>query len=209
MEKINKKTAFVVILAAIILLAALIANFTAKNPANKPLVSSRKYEVPAGNNFFLGTSSPRLTVVEFSDFACPYCRDSYAVVREMSLKYKNSIKIIYRDYPLHENSVELALAARCAGEQGLFWPMYDKLFSRQEKFSTSSLPDLAVSVGADAKKFSGCLKEKKYLSSVKKDYSDGQSLGIRGTPTFFFNGYRAEGEIPKDKFEQIINQFLK
>ena len=134
----------------------------------------------------------------------------------MGLKYKNSIKIIFKDFPLHDDSLDLAMAARCAGEQqllsareGLFWPMHDKLFSLQGQFATTSLPDLAVSVGADANLFKNCMNSKKYLADIKKDYLAGVDLGVSGTPTFFFNGYKIAGEIQENKFEEIIKQFLK
>lgn len=209
----NKKKIFLIALIAIIAVSAIIAS--QKKPAT-PQLSSQKYDVPTGNNYWLGTSTPRLTIVEFADFACPYCRNSYTTVREMAAKYKDSIKIIFKDFPIHNNSLDLAMAARCAGEQkllssreGLFWPMHDKLFSLQDQFATTSLADFAVSIGADANFFKTCFDSKKYLNDIKKDYLTGVDLKVSGTPTFFFNGYKIAGEIPKDKFEEIIKQFLK
>ncbi|HTW96724.1 MAG TPA: thioredoxin domain-containing protein [Candidatus Methylomirabilis sp.] len=208
----SKKKAALIILAVIILVGAIAAHFY--QPAAAKL-SPTKYTIPARNDYSFGTSSPRLTIVEFSDFACPFCQESYPALRELGLKYKNSVQIIFKDFPIHADSLYLALAARCAGEQGLFWPMHDKLFAMQGQFATTSLPDLAVSVGADKTKFSACLTGQKYLTDIRADYADGQTLDsngnplVSGTPTFFFNGYKAVGEIPKDKFEEIIRQFLK
>jgi protein-disulfide isomerase len=211
-QALSKKTAVLIAFIVFILVAAVIAGNT--RPAEQEL-SGQKYEVPTENDYWLGTSTPRVTIVEFSDFACPYCRNSYTTIREIGIKYGNSVKIILKDFPIHENSLDLAMAARCAGGQknsakgGLFWAMHDKLFSLQGQFSTSSLPDLAVSIGADANLFKNCLDSRKYLADIQKDYLDGESLGLKGTPTFFFNGYRIDGEIPKDQFEKIINQFLR
>ncbi len=207
MNKMNKKTITVIVFAAIILVGALVAHFATPH---RPVQSTPKFVVtdrPADYSF--GTSTPKVTVVEFSDFACPYCQEDYTAVREISVKYKNSVKLIFKDFPLHDNSLDLALAARCAGEQGLFWAMHDKLFALQGQFETSSLPDLAVSVGANRTVFTNCFTSQKYLNAIRADYADGQSLGVIGTPTFFINGYKIEGEIPEDKFEQIIQQFLK
>lgn len=213
MKKIGKKTIILSAFIIIIIISAILASRT-KLPA--PQLSGQKYEVPTENDYWLGTTTPRVTIVEFGDFACPYCRNSYTTLRELGFKYQNSIKIIFKDFPIHNDSLDLALAARCAGEQkllssqeGLFWPMHDKLFALQGQFATTSLPDLAVSIGADANLFKNCLGGKKYLNDIKKDYLDGEELKISGTPTFFINGYKLAGEIPKDKFEEIIQQFLK
>jgi protein-disulfide isomerase len=209
MNKLSKKTIAIIIFIAIIIIVALIAIFGA--PAKKPAVSTiKQFTVPERiSDYSFGTSTPRLTIIEFSDFDCPYCQQEYTAIREIGYKYQNSIKIIFKDFPLHDNSLDLAMAGRCAGEQNLFWPMHDKLFSLQGQFPTSSLPDIAVSVGANKTKFIQCFNSKKYLSDIKNDYLDGQALGVTGTPTFFFNGYMMAGEIPEDKLEQIIQQFLK
>ena len=207
MNKLNKKTIFIIVLVIIILVAALVAHFSTPK---KSIESTQKFTVPERQaDYSFGTTTPKVTVIEFSDFACPYCSQTYTAVREMGAKYKNSVKIIFKDFPLHDTSLDLAMAARCAGEQGFFWSMYDKLFSLQGQFATSSLPDLAVSVGADKTKFTACLTSQKYLINIKADYIDGQSLGIDGTPTFFFNGYKMAGTLTADQFERIIEQFLK
>jgi protein-disulfide isomerase len=209
MNKLSKKTIVIIIFIAMIIIAALIAVFGAT--AKKPAVSTiKQFTVPERNNdYSFGTSTPKITIIEFSDFDCPYCRQEYTAVREIGYKFQNSVKIIFKDFPLHDNSLDLAMAGRCAGEQGFFWPMHDKLFSLQGQFPTSSLPDIAVFVGANKTKFIQCFNSHKYLSDIKNDYLDGKNLGVTGTPTFFFNGYMMAGEIPEDKLEEIIQQFLK
>jgi protein-disulfide isomerase len=202
----NKKTIAIIVLIVIIIVFALVVHFAG---APKTELSALKYAVPVESDYSLGASTSKIMIVEFADFACPYCRNSYTTIREIGFKYKDSVKIIFKDFPLHDNSLDLALAARCSGEQGLFWPMHDKLFALQSQFATSSLSDLAVSIGANSASFDQCLKSKKYLNDIKRDYLDGQALGVAGTPTFFINGYKIVGEIPMDKFEQIIEQFLK
>jgi protein-disulfide isomerase len=206
MEKKRKEIIFISILSAVVIISAVIAGLS-KPTEQKP--SAKKYEIPIGRNYSSGASSSQLTIVEFSDFACPYCQKSSATVRKFGLKYGDSVKIIYRDFPLHEESIDLAISGRCAGEQGYFWPMHDKLFSMQGKTEIASLPDLAATLGLNAPAFKKCLSEKKYLNDIKKDYLDGQTLGVTGTPTFFFNGYKIAGEIPAENFEKIIKEFLK
>ena len=161
------------------------------------------------NNYWFGSSKPKITIVEFADFSCPLCKNSFPNIREIGLKYKNDVKIIFRDFPLYENSINLALATRCAGEQGLFWLMHDKLFVQQDKFSLEELPNLANQIGADVNKFNDCLKNEKYLNNIKKDYSDAQVLEVTGTPTWFINGYKISGDIPNDLFIQIIEELMK
>ena len=175
----------------------------------RELLRGEYYEAGGdGSNYWIGSANPKVTIVEFADFNCPFCRKSYPKIREISLKYKDSIKVIYRDFPALENSLELGLAARCAGEQGLFWLMHDKLFQNQGKFSIDELPDLANQIGADIPRFNKCLSEQKYLPQVKKDFSDAENLGVKGTPTWFINGYKVEGDIPYDLFIKIVEGFL-
>jgi len=161
------------------------------------------------NNYWLGSSRPKLEIVEFGDFNCPNTKNSFTKIRELGLKYQDSVKIIYRDYPVYEDSMDLALAGRCAGEQGLFWLMHDKLLTQQDNFSLNDLSGLANQIGANVVKFNNCLNSKKYLNDIKKDYADGEELGVKGTPTWFINGFKIEGDIPYDLFAQIVEKLSK
>ncbi|MFC1678577.1 DsbA family protein, partial [Patescibacteria group bacterium] len=112
------------------------------------------------DNYWLGSPDPKLTIVEFGDFACPFCQKSFPTIRELSVKHKDKIKIIFRDFPVtHEHSLVLSLAARCAGEQGLFWVMHDKLFLNQGVSREDELVELAKQVGADTKRFQTCFDQ--------------------------------------------------
>ena len=169
----------------------------------------QKQLIEGVNDYWTGAANPKLTIVEFADFECPYCENAYPIIREISLKYKDSVKIIYRDYPNHQDSTIEAMAARCAGEQGLFWPMHDKLFQNQGLSSTSDLTQLAYEIGADTTRFSTCLNSSKYLTQIQKDYTDAESLNLTGTPAWFFNGYKIEGDIPENTFMKIVDGFVK
>lgn len=181
----------------------------AKINASSIKLSGQTVEINTEDSYWLGASKPKITIVEFADFACPYCKNSYSNIREISIKYKNDVKIFFKDYPLYGQSVDLAMAARCAGEQGLFWVMHDKLFQNQGVTEIEGLVELANQVGADTNKFSSCMAKEKYLTEIKKDFSEGQSLGLTGTPIWFINGYKISGDIPHDTFIQIIENLLK
>lgn len=162
------------------------------------------------DNYWIGAADPRLVIVEFSDFACPYCRQSFPTIREIGTKYADEVKIIYRDYPiLTTYSTDLALAARCAGEQDLFWHMHDKLFLNQGVKTRGELINLARQIGADTEQFSACYDIREYYSQIAQDFADAKALGISGTPTWFIGGSKIEGEIPRDLFLFIIDDLLK
>jgi len=166
---------------------------------------------------FYGSAAPELTIVEFGNFACPYSKEEAATAREIMIKYKDKIKFIYRDYPMDDiypDSSALALAGKCAAEQSniLFWAVHDKLYGAEKPDATTA----ASQIGLDKNKFSDCLAKQKYLSDLQKDLLDGYKNGVAGTPTFFFikKGYetqplRVQGAIPKETFQQIVDNLLK
>ena len=163
-----------------------------------------------GSNYWSGTTSPAVTIVEFSDFGCPLCAQSFPAIRELSVKYKDDIKIIYRDFPLNEFSINLALGARCAGEQGSFWLMHDKLFQNQGNINTNQdILNLAKSIGLqNIDQFNTCLNSDKYKPYIQKDFDDAVNLGVKGTPTWFVNGNKIEGNLPIQAWEEIINELF-
>jgi len=160
----------------------------------------------------VGATNPKLTIVEFADFQCPYCLASFPAMRAASVKYKDSIKIIFRDWPGHTNSIALAEAAYCAGEQNKFWDMHDKLFQHQSDTfgaNKNDLAQLASELGIYNTQFQTCFDTQKYLPLIQKNFADSQTLGVRGTPTWFFNGKKAEGAITSTDFDTIVESYLK
>lgn len=216
MKKPSKKLFVGLSIAAIFLVSAIIVLISnppklTKNETATPNIKQQKtYNIPIDGNFYLGTNNPQITIVEFADFNCPHCKNSYSTIRQLSIKYKDQVKIIFKDYPvISDDSVSLALAARCAGEQGLFWGMHDKLFANQGQFSLTNLPSIAGSVGADTQKFNTCFNENKYSKEIEKDLIWGQENGLSGTPKFFVNGYLLPGgDLPIEAWEKIIQFFL-
>jgi protein-disulfide isomerase len=185
-------------------------NKTGQGLSSLPARSGQKYDAASGEHYWLGSANGEVTIVEFGDFACPVCGQAFATVGELRSKYKNEVKFIWRDYPVvTDYSATLALAARCAGEQGLFWPMHDKLFQNQSINQTDQLIALANQISADTVKFQDCLGKQKYLPSIQKDLADGQSFGVNGTPAYFINGYKIEGDVPYETFVKIIEELKK
>jgi len=163
-------------------------------------------KIEGENDYWIGSSNPKVTIVEFSDFACPLSKSSFSKLREISLTEKD-VKIIYRDYPvISEYSANLSLAARCAGEQGFFWLMHDKLFLNQGVKEESEIIEMAKQIGVNTARFEVCYNNRKYWSQIQKDLTDGEELNIQGTPTLFFNGQKLEGDAPLETLKQIIKQ---
>ena len=165
-----------------------------------------------GSNYFLGPKDGAvLTIVEFSDFACPYCEQSHTVLKKITSRYPGKVKIIFRDMPLHENSVELAIGARCAGEQGKFWEMHDQLFDNQSNLKGTGddlakiISGLSGTIGLNATIFDDCYKNKRYLADISADAADGTSLQLAGTPTWFLNGKTLTGYIPEADFFNLLD----
>lgn len=208
----------VIILALFLLMLSVIGYFIYDvikndylNENSMPLAEEDLGALIAGSdsNYWIGTNKPLITIVEFADFSCPYCQESFSKIREISKKYNNDVKIIFRDYPVvSDGSSDLAMAGRCAGEQGLFWVMHDKLFLNQGISEISELFNLAAQIGVDQTRFEKCFNNKKYAKEIEKDFADGAKLEITGTPTWFINGERVEGNIPYNIFISIIEKII-
>ncbi len=174
--------------------------------------NQNQYSHPEGNNnlnFSIGTSTPKLTIVEFSSFSCPKSKNSFTKIRQLGLKYKNDVKIIFRHYPTDENSFLLSQVSYCSGEQGLFWPMHDKLFQNQNNFYNEEINNFAKQIGLDMNLFSKCMEVNKYEDEIKNDMIDAERLDIKGTPTWFFNGRKVSGDISLEMMESIIVSLIK
>ena len=144
------------------------------------------------------------------DFKCPFCAQNFFALRELSFLYPKDIKIIIRDYPLtSEDSLTLALAGNCAYEQGKFWQFHDKLFQAKDDVVVSNLSQYAMQVGINIKQFNNCLTSEKYKKEVFNDIADAQALGVKGTPTWFVNGYKFSGAVSLEQFKEIIDGVLE
>ncbi|MEM0215529.1 MAG: DsbA family protein [Archaeoglobaceae archaeon] len=162
---------------------------------------------------WVGAEKPKVTIIEFSDYACPYCaKFALEVEKKIMENYSNVVKLVFRDLPLHgEISIKAAMAANCAMDQGKFWEYHYLLFERQsEWYSNESLfYDYAEELGLNVTQFRDCLDSEKYRSEVEKDAMDAQSYGVTGTPTFFINGEMVVGYRSYENFAKLIEEKLK
>ncbi len=160
------------------------------------------------SNHWIGAKNPAVTIVLFYDYNCPLCKNVNEKIRRLAVENGNKIKIIFRDFPVvGENSVDLAMAGRCAGEQGLFWAMHEKLFANQG-ISTEEIDVLASSIDINEQQFKQCMTSQKFLSNIQKDYLDAESFEIRGAPTMFINGYKIAGDPPEELIRETINKLI-
>ena len=170
-------------------------------------------QVSADDDPVMGDEDAPVTIIEFSDFQCPYCGKFFSDTLPSIEKYyvnTGKAKLVFRDFPLpiHPNAESAALAAECAHEQGQFWAYHDYLFSNQADLSDANYKKWAEDLGLDTAKFNDCLDSKKYLSEVQADMADGQSYGVAGTPAFFINGKMVNGAQPYEMFQQEIDAAL-
>ncbi|ADC64753.1 DSBA oxidoreductase [Ferroglobus placidus DSM 10642] len=177
--------------------------------------------VSADDDPWRGNESASVVIIEFSDYACPYCAEFANDVEPKILdNYGDRVKIVFRDFPVHgEISYLAAEAADCAGEQGVkegqgwskYWEYHDLLFANQQEWieNTTKLYDYAKQIGLNTTAFKACLDSGKYRSEVEKDLQDGRNYGVTGTPTFFINGQKVEGLTPYEVFARFIEQELK
>ncbi|NWF71097.1 MAG: DsbA family protein [Chloroflexi bacterium] len=159
----------------------------------------------------IGPADAPVTMIEFSDFRCPYCsRFETQTLNQILTNYDGRIRYVYRDMAiLGDASVNAALAAECADDQGRFWDYHGLLFSNQQiTTSTDGLLSLAQGAGLDMNTFTTCLNNRTHLGEIVADQSDGQRVGVRGTPAFFINGRFVSGAQPYEVFASIIDQEL-
>jgi len=159
----------------------------------------------------IGPDPAPVTIVEFSDFQCPYCQQSVHVLKELRNLYGDKIRLVYRDYPgpNHPYALQAAEAAHCAGEQGKFWEYHDRLFDRQTAGQGWDFASLASEQGLQQKTFENCLNSGHFRDQIIKDLQDGLKLGITSTPTFFINGRPLVGAQPLATFQALIDKQLE
>jgi len=159
----------------------------------------------------IGNPDAPLVIVAFEDFACPFCKQSFPIIREVLTEYADEVLFVFRDFPLddiHPTARIAAEAAECAHEQGKFWEYHDRLFQNQGVFDTESLIDYGIAAGLDPSTFASCVDLERYRSEVEADVTAGTEAGVEGTPTFFFNGMKFEGTPPREAFIDLIEFFI-
>jgi len=165
-----------------------------------------------------GPANAKVTIVEYSDFQCPYCARVYTTIENDVLKnYGDKVRFVFKNFPLtsiHPWAEDGALASECAYKQGndQFWTMYNGLFSKQGEINKDNLKDKASEIagtgGIDVPKFQECFDNKQAMDAVKADQGEATALGVSSTPTFFVNGRRLSGAQTPESFKQLIDQEL-
>jgi protein-disulfide isomerase len=157
-----------------------------------------------------GPKDAKVTIVEFSDFECPYCTKAEETVKQVLAKYEGKVRIVYRDFPLpfHANAEKAAEAAHCASDQGKYWEMHGKLFENQKALDVASLKGFAKALGLDAARFDKCLDGGEKATLVAEGKKAGEAAGVTGTPAFFINGIMISGAQPLEAFAEIIDAEL-
>jgi len=153
-----------------------------------------------------------VTIVEFQDFHCPFCKRVQATIGELLARYGDKVKVVHRDFPidsLHPLARKGHEAARCANEQGKFWAYHDLLYANAPKAGPEHLKAFAQEVGLNLPAFEQCVSSRKYRAAVQKDVDDGHGLGVTGTPTFFVNGRLLSGAQPFENFARMIDEELE
>jgi protein-disulfide isomerase len=182
--------------------------------APAPAVAAGQAEPPAkidvGNAPSLGPQNAPITMVEWSDFQCPFCGNAQPTLQRLRAQYGNKLRLVWKNQPLpfHDKAMAAAEAAMAAAEQGKFWEMHDKLFARQNELSPALYDQLAKEIGLDLGKFHASTEGHRNEALIRADMQAGAVLGASGTPTFFINGRKLVGALPFESFKQVIDSEL-
>jgi len=170
-----------------------------------------RYDVPSDGFYAIGPEDAPITIIQFSDYQCPFCRRWHQEVYQSLLAaYPGKIKLVYRNLPLtsiHPDAFPAAEAAMCAGEQNAYWQYHEKLFA-SELLGTEVYKQYARDLGLDMTTFEACITDHKYQQAIQEDSDFAINLGVRSTPTFFINGLAVVGAQPLEVFQQVIDKEL-
>jgi protein-disulfide isomerase len=167
-------------------------------------------KVEVANAPIKGGKDAAVTIVEFSDFECPYCSSVTPTLKKIEETYGDKVRIAFRHFPLgfHSKAQKAAEAAMCAQDQGKFWQMHDAMFGDQKQLEVAQLKATAANLGLDAEKFNECLDSGTHADAIKADMEAGQAAGVSGTPAFFINGRMVEGAVPYEQLASVIDAEL-
>jgi protein-disulfide isomerase len=193
-------------------------------PSNQPMIPLK---ISTDNDPIIGNPNAPITIIEFSDFQCPFCAKFHIqTLPKIIDEYikEGTVKLVFRDFPIqsiHSNALPASLAAECANEQGKFKEMHDKLFDKQNEWNNKNIDNViilfnqyALEIGLEEEKFDSCLRNGKYVEEIQKDLNDGRTYGISGTPGFFIGNDKIgfvelKGAQPFESFKKVIDSQLK
>jgi protein-disulfide isomerase len=187
-----------------------LAELTAKNNVKVLLEPPRATVTIRPGTPAKGPADAPVTIVEWSDYQCPFCKRAHPTVQQVLNEYKDKVRFIYLDYPLpfHQMAMPASEAVHCAEDQGKFWEYHTNLFEAAGDLSQADLSKRATDLGLDSAAFEACTKANKHDSLIKSNFDDGAALGVTGTPAFFINGRMLVGAQPIEQFRDVINDEL-
>ncbi|HXH74335.1 MAG TPA: DsbA family protein [Bacteriovoracaceae bacterium] len=189
-----------------------LAEQTKKTPVEVYIPKPRRptFPVEVGTAPSAGDQDAKVTIVEFSDFQCPFCAKGADILNQIKKKYGNKVRVAFKNFPLpfHNHAEKAAVASLCANEQGAdkFWKMHDEMFAHQDALDPEGLKKTAKKIGLKTPDFDKCLDENKYLAEVQKQMEEGKTLKVKSTPTFFVNGQLINGAQAIDVFSDLIDE---
>jgi protein-disulfide isomerase len=192
---------------------ALVADLKRKGPAIQVLLEAPRREVPLeASDPSRGNPSAPITVVEFSDFQCPYCLRASPTLVQLQKVYGDRVRVVWKDFPLtqiHPEAFKAAEAAHCAGDQGKFWEYHDRLFANPQALRPPDLQRYAADTGLDVKRFAECLASSTHAERVRDGLELGNRLGVNSTPTLFINGRMLAGAYPLETLREVVEEELE
>jgi protein-disulfide isomerase len=192
--------------------SALVAELRKAAPAVRVMIDAPRHEVAlAATDPSVGNASAPVTIVEFSDFQCPFCQSVAPTLKRVRETYGDKVRIVWKDFPLtqiHPQAFKAGEAAHCAGEQGKFWEYHDRLFANQQALQPADLKKYGADLGLDAAKFNACVDSSKYGDRVRAGVEQGSKLGVNSTPTLYINGRVLSGAQPYETFVTVIDEEL-
>jgi protein-disulfide isomerase len=177
----------------------------------KPLLEPARSNIQTAGHPSKGPADAPITIVEFSDFECPYCSGLLPTLRDIEQNYKEKVRIVYRQFPLtniHPQAQKAAEASLCANEQNKFWQLHDAMFADQANLGVDALKKHAAALAMDTAAFSTCLDSGKHRDAVVASLKEGSDAGVDGTPALFINGRFLAGNQPYGEIEKIIEDEL-
>ena len=159
-----------------------------------------------------GLAAAPVTVLEYGDYECPYCRGAARDVHDMLARYPDTVRFVFRNFPivqLHPHAEQAAQAAEAAGAQGKFWPMYEWLLQPSSRLELASLLDCAASLGLDVGRFRSDVTGQAYAAKIERDIAEGVKDGVNATPKFYVNDERLDGKLPLEGLEDAIRAAVR
>ncbi len=191
---------------------ALIADLRSAGPPVRVMFDAPRHEVAVHpSDPAMGSPSAAVTLVEFSDFQCPFCQRVAPTLKRIVETYGDRVRVVWKDFPLtqiHPQAFNAAEAAHCAGDGGRYWDYHDRLFANPQALQPEDLRQYAREVGLDAEAFDVCLRSSKYADRVRAGLEQGTRLGVNSTPTVYINGRLLSGAQPYEVFAAVIDEEL-